>query len=230
MIVVYLQISYKLKCMKTIDTRGKQCPIPLILAKKAIIDTPAGEEVHIIADSLTAYDNLTDYLNELNIGFHTKTEKKDYIISFVIPDIEDISSADSKKQVRNIDVDGENSTQEIKIKQVICNYIVVIKEDKMGCGNDDLGKTLLREFLKTIAGAEELPSSVILYNSGIRTAFEGTETAETLIKLNNLGVAVYISNISIDFMDAKKQIAVGLIADMQQITELMKKASHIVYP
>uniref|UniRef100_UPI00359F2F4B sulfurtransferase TusA family protein n=1 Tax=Porphyromonas loveana TaxID=1884669 RepID=UPI00359F2F4B len=60
--------------MKVIDTRGKLCPLPLILLKKAVDGAPVGEEIAVMTDNETAKGNLRDYIRELGA---TATEQEE---------------------------------------------------------------------------------------------------------------------------------------------------------
>ena len=44
--------------MIQLDERGKQCPLPVIEAKKALENCPAGESVRVIVDNEIAVQNL----------------------------------------------------------------------------------------------------------------------------------------------------------------------------
>ena len=65
--------------IKQVDVRGRSCPEPVLLAKKAIADKPAAVEV--IADTSVAKDNITR-LAESN-GYKVKVSQKgeDFILT-----------------------------------------------------------------------------------------------------------------------------------------------------
>ena len=63
--------------MKVVDTRGKLCPLPLILLKKAVDGTPVGEEISVMTDNETAKCNLRDYIGELG-AVAIESEEGDY--------------------------------------------------------------------------------------------------------------------------------------------------------
>jgi len=47
--------------MKTIDVRGKQCPMPLIETKKALKETEENENLKILIDNPTSAKNVTHF-------------------------------------------------------------------------------------------------------------------------------------------------------------------------
>ena len=73
--------------------------------------------------------------------------------------------------------DKEETTRpEEKIKKVV----VYLNSQFLGIGDEALGAILMRSFLKTLLDLETKPSRLILINSGVRLATEGSEVLETL--------------------------------------------------
>lgn len=100
----------------------------------------------------------------------------------------------------------------------------------MGEDNDKLGLILQKEFLTSLANSQELPSTVILYNSGVKAAFRNTDTAKSLQKLEKKGVLVLVCKTSLNFFSIQPEEVVGDSADMDEIVRLMSEAKHVVYP
>ena len=48
--------------MKRLDERGKQCPLPVIEAKKALEASAPGEKVEVVVDNEIAVQNLSKML------------------------------------------------------------------------------------------------------------------------------------------------------------------------
>ncbi len=53
-----------MKEMRIIDTRGQQCPAPLIATKKAIKESDSGELIKVITDSKNAFGNISKFLKD----------------------------------------------------------------------------------------------------------------------------------------------------------------------
>lgn len=62
-----------------IDARGRSCPEPVLLTKKAVENSPKG--VIVLVDNTTARDNIIRFAK--NAGYQVKTEQDgiDYILS-----------------------------------------------------------------------------------------------------------------------------------------------------
>jgi len=72
--------------MKTIDTKGQLCPAPLILAKRGIQEAGVGEEIEILTDNDTAFQNLKSYLTELKLTPQTRKEGDVHILTVTRPE------------------------------------------------------------------------------------------------------------------------------------------------
>lgn len=199
--------------MKQIDTRGQLCPAPLILAKKGIEEATAGEMIEILTDNDTALCNLRNYLAELKLTPQLRSEGAMHTLTLVKPGrLPDTSGAE-----RFCTTPGKD-------------YIVVIKSDVMGQGDSQLGQILLRAFVNSLKEAALLPKAILLYNSGIKIALTGTDTAASLQELEEKGVAIIACGTCVDYYEVKNQLAVGMISNMFTLTRYMSEAGHIVYP
>lgn len=62
-----------------IDTRGRSCPEPVLLTKKAIQQFPDG--VQIIADNTTARDNITRFAKNSGYNVEVTESGADFILT-----------------------------------------------------------------------------------------------------------------------------------------------------
>lgn len=199
--------------MKQIDTKGKLCPAPLILAKKGLQEAQPGETVEILTDNDTACSNLLSYLSELGLTSEIKEEGAVRILRVVKP--ESLSA-------------GPDTASYCAVPAG--NYAVVIKSETMGDGDDELGRILLRAFINSLKDADKLPASIVLYNAGIHLALEGTDTAATLRELEDKGVTILACGTCMDFYGVKHRLSVGIISNMYKITKVLSEAGHVIYP
>ena len=56
--------------MRIVDTKGQQCPAPLIATKRALKETKTGESFKILTDSKNALENISRFLKDNKIDFH----------------------------------------------------------------------------------------------------------------------------------------------------------------
>ena len=64
--------------------------------------------------------------------------------------------------------------------------MVVLCSNKMGEGDEALGKILIKGYIYALTQLDELPKTVLMYNSGIFLACEGSESLEDLKTLEQI--------------------------------------------
>ena len=68
--------------------------------------------------------------------------------------------------------------------------MVVIANDKMGEGSEELGKTLLKAFTFALTQQDNLPKTILFYNGGASLTCEGSPMLEDLKTLEAEGVEI----------------------------------------
>ncbi len=108
--------------------------------------------------------------------------------------------------------------------------VVLISADKMGVGDDELGAKLMKAFLYSLTAAPEMPSHVIMYNSGAYLSTEGAETVEDLKKLEADGVEILTCGTCTDYFGISDKVAVGSITNMYEIVEICTESDCVIRP
>ncbi|MDY6826404.1 MAG: sulfurtransferase-like selenium metabolism protein YedF [Bacillota bacterium] len=106
--------------------------------------------------------------------------------------------------------------------------VLFISSDKLGKGNDELGKTLIRNFIHTLSGQENPPETIIFINAGVKLIAAGSPVIEELTVLQNNGVKILACGTCLDYFDLKEKIMVGQISNMHDITAILMARSHLV--
>jgi selenium metabolism protein YedF len=91
---------------------------------------------------------------------------------------------------------------------------VLFLSDRIGRGDDELGRVLMKNFLYSLARNEQRPAAVMLMNEGVRLACEGSESLEDLRLLAENGVAVKACGTCLDFLGLMDRLAVGEVGTM----------------
>jgi len=68
----------KLK-LNSIDARGRSCPEPVLMTKKALQNNP--EALEVIVDSMTAKENVTRFAKNSGYNVEVTQNGNDYILS-----------------------------------------------------------------------------------------------------------------------------------------------------
>ena len=110
------------------------------------------------------------------------------------------------------------------------NLVVVMASDRMGEGNDELGKVLAKSFIFAVTQLEELPKTMLFYNGGATLTCEGSDCLEDLKSLEAQGVEIQTCGTCLDYYGLKEKLAVGTVVNMYVIAETQSKADLIIKP
>lgn len=105
---------------------------------------------------------------------------------------------------------------------------VLITTDRIGRGDDELGRLLMRNFCYSLARDEQRPSAVMLMNGGVRLACEGSEVLDDLSLLVENGVAVKVCGTCLDYLKLSDSLSVGEVGTMPGAVECLLGPDDIV--
>lgn len=191
-----------------IDTRGLACPKPVIETKKAIESINSGK-VKVIVDNYIAKENIIKLSRSMNLEFNILNEEDSFI------EIEIIKG----EFLENIIEEKSND---------IDNSCVFISSDKIGEGDIELGKILMKGFVYTLTETKPYPRYIILVNSGVNLSTGNEDTIENLKKLENFGVEIVSCGTCLDFYNLKESLKVGRVSNMYDILEIMKNTDKTI--
>lgn len=191
--------------MIKVNAVGEVCPKPVIMTKKALKEIESGI-VEVSVDNQTSKENVEKMAKEMGHTFETKEEGNVFVIT--------ITKAGEKQ---------ENSSKEE-------NIVISIGSDKMGEGEDELGKILIKGFIYALTEAETLPKTVLLYNKGVLLASTFEDTVKDLKVLEERGVEILSCGTCANFYHVQDQIKVGTLTNMYTILERQMKAAKVIKP
>ena len=132
-----------------------------------------------------------------------------------------------------IEMEGASAADEA---EAVCvpdardNTVVVVSSDRMGSGNDELGKVLIKGFILAVTQLDTLPKTMLFYNGGATLTTEDSDSLEDLKSLEAQGVEIMTCGTCLDYYGLKDKLAVGTVTNMYSIVETMAKAGRIVRP
>lgn len=109
-------------------------------------------------------------------------------------------------------------------------FVIVISENKMGRGNDELGTVLIKAFLHTLAGQVKKPDVMIFYNTGVKLTVQGSDVLDDLKQLESEGVQILVCGTCLNYFEIKDQLAAGIVSNMYDIAETMSSARLLLTP
>ncbi|ABZ83603.1 conserved hypothetical protein [Heliomicrobium modesticaldum Ice1] len=108
------------------------------------------------------------------------------------------------------------------------NALLLMTADRLGRGDDDLGRVLVKSFLYTLSQADMIPKTVIFLNSGVKLACEGSETLQSLLALQERGAEILSCGTCLDFFRLKDKLVAGKVSNMYAIVDMLNRSSHVV--
>jgi selenium metabolism protein YedF len=194
--------------MSVIDCRGLACPQPVITTKKALDQQKEGEWT-VIVDNAVSSNNVERFAQSQGCSVEVESRGQDFYLRIRKGKGSDVGELPQKKSEK---------------------IVVYINSHLLGIGDEALGSILMRTFLKTLLDLETKPSRLILINSGVRLATEGSEVLETLGKLSEKGIEILSCGTCLDFYGLKEKLKVGKISNMYDIAQSLMEAGRLVRP
>ena len=202
--------------MITVNAMGDHCPIPVIKTKKAMQALTGPETIEVLVDNEIAVQNVSKMA--ASTGGQVSSEK--------------LCDGEFKITIAMEGAPKEETGEE----EAACapdarsNMVVVVSSDRMGSGNDELGKVLIKGFIFAVTQLDTLPKTMLFYNGGATLTTEGSDSLEDLRSLEAQGVEIMTCGTCLDYYGFKDKLAVGSVTNMYSIVETMAKAGKIIRP
>lgn len=107
--------------------------------------------------------------------------------------------------------------------------VLVLDGATLGRGSDELGSTLIVNFLRNVAFRDDVPETIVCYNSGVRLAEADSATLPMLQALAEKGADIVLCGTCVDFFKIEGKLEVGRVGDMRGIVDALMTADRIVY-
>jgi selenium metabolism protein YedF len=205
--------------MIEVNAMGDACPIPVVKTKKAIAELGGAGEVRVSVDNEIAVQNI-----------QKMAQQKGYESSFV-------KKSDAEYEVTLVVGEGAAAEAGADEEEIACddctlkkkkNTVVVFSKDYMGEGSEELGKMLLPKYVYSLTQLEELPTSLIFFNSGAKLACKGSECLDDIKTLAEAGVNVLVCGTCLNYYELVEDFEVGSVSNMYEIVETMSQADLLM--
>ncbi len=195
-----------------LDAFGKQCPMPLVMVKKALGE--GATDVQIKVDNDTAVKNLSRLAQKQGLGFAVEAIEGGYLVKF----------------------SGESATAEAAQAPVLSGlgstgsgYAFFVGKDHVGEGDPTLGRNLMKMAIYTLAESDDVPSSVLFMNSGVKLVCgEEPQVVESCNKLIERGCEVLVCGTCLNFYGLSEKLEVGEVSNMYDILSRMQEAAKTI--
>lgn len=192
-----------------VDARGLACPQPVIQTRKAM---QQADQILTLVDSETSMTNVSRMAEKAGWQVNVVTQGDEYQIELV--------KGDAVPEAAPLPVG--------KAEVVSGALVLAVSSDIMGRGEAELGSILIRSFFHTLGEVEPLPQTIILFNTGVRLACEGSPVLDDLCAVEAKGVEVLVCGTCLGFFELADELGAGQVSNMYDIAETMLGAGKVV--
>jgi selenium metabolism protein YedF len=204
--------------MRIVDTKGQQCPAPIIATKKALKEAKAGETFKVLTDDQTSLNNLTRFLKDNNTEFSSVKAGGVWTLAVT----KKAAEAEKVKPEEYCIPDVPHLSQG--------NFIIAFTSDKMGEGDEELGRLLMANFIKAIKDLEKLPEKMVFYNNGVKLGSVDSPVIEHLKEIERMGVGILVCATCAKYYSLEEKIKAGALSNMYEIAQAMASTGNIIKP
>ena len=205
--------------MIKVNAIGDACPIPVVKTKNAIRELGGSGVVEVSVDNEIAVQNLLKMAKQKE--YEAEFEKKSNTEYIVTINVNGGEASDAKPVTK-----ATVNSDEIKLKETI----VVIDSDKMGDGDEEFSKTLLKGFNYALSSQDIPPAKILFYNTGVRLTTEGSASIEDLKVLEKAGAKIYSCGACLNNYGLTEKLSVGEVTNMYDIVSYLMEADLVIRP
>lgn len=107
------------------------------------------------------------------------------------------------------------------------NKLMLFNSDKMGGGDPELGRKMMRGFLKMLAKQKEKPRVLFFLGDSVRLLVDGSPVLEFLEELVTEGVEVLACRAAIEWYALENALAVGKVSSTGSLLRHMAELEVI---
>ncbi|MDA3812052.1 MAG: sulfurtransferase-like selenium metabolism protein YedF [Spirochaetaceae bacterium] len=193
---------------KSIDGRTLPCPQPVIKVKQAF-DAGGFNELEVLVDNKAAVENITRFAE--NSGHNILSISEENQISTIV--IENINDPmDTELEISSLETPLFDSSG---ITNIFINSLTV------GTGELKLGMKLMEAFIFSLTELDHKPDNILIMNSGVKVAVEGSSSMDNLKELEDSGVNILVCGACLDYYGLKEKLVAGKVSNMYEIASIL---------
>lgn len=195
---------------KEIDCRGLACPAPVLQTKEAI-EKEHSNVIKVVVDNEAAKQNVSRFMGSQGLEVSVEQEGSDF---HIIGKMGEGTSAE-------VPVDEKPETGQKKI-------MVMVANDCMGHGDDELGEKLMLSFLKTLKEMGDELWRLVFVNNGVKLTIKGSKVLPVIQEHEKIGIHILVCGTCLTHFDLLDQKQVGETTNMLDIVTAMQLADKVI--
>lgn len=202
-----------------LDARDLPCPKPLLRTKEAL-DDQNFDVLEILVNNTAARENVCRFLTKSGLT-EVRWDEADGM-----RDTWRITAARTDAAAPAVSVRPEPAPE--SRPEAASGKTVFIGADRIGRGDDELGKLLMKGFLYTLTQLDTPPACLIFMNGGVLLTLEGSESLNDLKVLEERGIRVLVCGTCLDYLKVKDRCRIGTVSNMYEIAGAMTDPSGLI--
>ncbi len=196
--------------MHEIDARGLNCPAPVLQTKAALHEGKINA-INVIVDNAAAQQNVQRFL-----------ESEGYDVELgMLGDDYRISGKRSMGDACGPEPYTQAHTREKRI-MVLCST------DRLGYGDDDLGRKLMVNFMRTLGEMGPDLWRLIFVNNGVKLTIDESQVLKDLKAYEDSGLQILVCGTCLNHFNLLERKQVGETTNMLDIVTAMQLADQVI--
>ena len=209
----------------TLQCQGLPCPQP-VLRCKDIITKSRPDRLLIQVDNEAARENVSRFLASQQYVVHEVKEDTDGIELVAGP--QDSGTALSSEEADQTIPASDGTAKAVQAEGETQAQLVFITSDVIGHGDDELGQKLMLNFIATLPEMGPSLWRILLLNSGVKLAIQGSPALEYLKAMEAKGVSILVCGTCLDFFNLLDHKQVGETTNMLDVVTSLQLADKVI--
>ncbi len=197
-----------------LDARGLACPAPVLMVKEAV-ENRSLNDMTVLVDNEASKENVSRFLGTRDFTVTASLEGEVYRIN-ALREGGTAEAAPAPTPPRKIAADQKQ------------RIMVMAAADRMGSGDDELGRKLMVNFIKTLKEVGGELWRLVLVNSGVKLAIDESPVLEDLLAYEKEGLTILVCGTCLSHFDLMEKKSVGETTNMLDIVTAMQLADKVV--
>lgn len=198
---------------KKVDARGLTCPAPVLLVKN-IVEKEQADALNIVVDNEASRENVTRFLVVKGYLVEEEKEGEDFVLS---------ARRDHDSALKVAEAGDGKDTAGAVVK-----ILVLIMADRLGRGDDSLGKGLMINYLKTLKEMGPQLWQIIFVNGGVNLVIKSSPVLKELQEYQKEGIIILACGTCLEHFGLTHEKSVGESTNMLDIVTAMQLADKVI--
>jgi selenium metabolism protein YedF len=196
---------------ENMDCRGLACPAP-VLKTKEILDGGTVDRLTVLVDNAAARENVSRLFTRCGYRVEVTEQEGAFAVT-----------GSRQPGVAPCEILAEAAPADEPKK-----ILVLVGTDRIGHGDDDLGRKLMLNFLGTLKEMGQELWRLVLVNAGVKLAVEGSEVLPQLEALEQQGAVLLVCGTCLNHFGILEQKRLGETTNMLDIVTAMQLADKVI--